>query len=331
MILILAHEQDAHATAVEQRLQQRGQQTQRLCARTAYSAGLYAMDPLQPSFAQGQVFASWRGGSEADPTGHPGFTAIYWRRPFPQEAGFTFSHPVAEEIARVEAWQALRLSLEALPSSFFPLGHPLELSRASNKLLQLQLAAQLGFQVPATRVGNDPAAMVDFLTEHPRVVVKPLHASTIYSSTQRSQAEQLIWCRGFSADTLRTALAGRDSAQLMLQQAVRKVADWRITVLPQAIFAVEIDTSTLSEDEPDWRKRTEELPHRLIHLPAAFETQLRAYLAALRLTAGYFDFALHTDGTPWFLEVNTNAQWLWMEQKLGCPISAAIAAALAGS
>ena len=71
------------------------------------------------------------------------------------------------------------------------------------------------------------------------------------------------------------------------------------------------------------------LPHRLINLDSGFDQRLRGFLASLELPAGYFDFAVARDGTPFFLEMNTNAQWLWIERLTGRAISGEIALALA--
>ncbi len=81
-----------------------------------------------------------------------------------------------------------------------------------------------------------------------------------------------------------------------------------------------------SSYEADWRKFTKSLPHRLVEMPQAFEEKLRGLLGELDIPARYFDFAIPADGgEPVFLEVNTNAQWLWIEQRTGAPIPQEIA------
>ena len=51
----------------------------------------------------------------------------------------------------------------------------------------------------------------------------------------------------------------------------------------------------------------------------------------MELKAGYFDFARPEEGPPVFFECNTNAQWYWIEQITGHPISEAIAQGLAAA
>ncbi len=51
-------------------------------------------------------------------------------------------------------------------------------------------------------------------------------------------------------------------------------------------------------------------------------------MGTLRLRYGALDFAVDGADRWWFLEVNPNGQWLWIEQATGQPIAAAVAVAL---
>lgn len=55
-----------------------------------------------------------------------------------------------------------------------------------------------------------------------------------------------------------------------------------------------------------------------------------AFMAALRLRFGAFDFLVCPERGWVFLECNPNGQWAWIEQATGQPIAAAIADALTG-
>ncbi len=327
MILLFSYPEDEHGTAVAAALADLGRQHQRLEARDLWTNHVYSILPESGGFEVGNLLSSFR---ESGGTAVPLVArSIWWRRPIRKEDSMAYQFPTGGEIAMAEAWNALRLAAEALPVSFFPLGHPVPMEKSANKLRQLALAREHGFKVPATIVGNDPAALRDFLRDRERVVVKPLHANAAYEAPERISTTSLLWCRGFAAPELLGKLPTDGVAQLMVQQAVDKRADWRITVLPHTTIACEIDTSGLGPDHPDWRKLSMDLLHRIFTPDASFDRQLRAYLAALDLPAGYFDFAVSHDGTPWFLEVNTNAQWLWIERLTGHPIAREVALALA--
>jgi glutathione synthase/RimK-type ligase-like ATP-grasp enzyme len=329
MILLFSRPEDEHGTAVAAALGELGHAHRRLEARDLWTDHVYSIRPDSGDLQAGNIFSTFRktgGAPEAMAA-----TAIWWRRPARIEDSLAFQFPTGAEIAMAEAWHALRLAAEAMPASLFPLGHPSAIDKSANKLRQLALARDVGFHVPATIVGNDTTALGEFLSARERVVVKPLHAAAAYEAPERKTTSSLLWCRGLASADLLGKLPAAGATQLMVQQAVDKRADWRITVLPHTTIACEIDTSTLGPDEPDWRKKTMELPHRIFTPDDAFDRLLRRYVTALDLPAGYFDFAIDDGGTPWFLEMNTNAQWLWIERLTGHPIAREVAIALAGA
>jgi hypothetical protein len=325
MILLVSQSSDEHAAAVAARLTEMAV-PYLLLAPMDLASECYSINPLQPGFGEAQPLQTHGAGAGL---GHT-YSAIWWRRPRALQDKLLLAFPLSEEIAAAEAFHAFRFACEALPRGLFPLGHPLPMEQAGNKLLQLRVAQQVGLTVPATLVGNDPVAHREFLQQHERVVVKPLFANVAYDKVNRGQAVQELWCRGLGAPTLLAHLTSDRPVQLMMQAAVAKVRDWRITVLPTQTFCCEIDSSSLSADEPDFRPKTMNLPHRMIPVSAEFDRQLREFLGALELPAGYFDFAVPADGRPVFLECNTNAQWLWIEHLTGVSISGEIARCLAG-
>jgi glutathione synthase/RimK-type ligase-like ATP-grasp enzyme len=54
-------------------------------------------------------------------------------------------------------------------------------------------------------------------------------------------------------------------------------------------------------------------------------------MSDMKLQFGAIDLALTQSGNYYFLEINPNGQWLWIEDKLGYPISQAVADWLVGN
>lgn len=330
MILIVSHASDAQGDLVCQRLDESRCDYLRVDASRLATEFLYSIEPLKESFSRGGVFSSLRNGFDEEPREGAVFNAVYWRRPISQWDGIKALLPSPEEVSFAETYHAFRLAVDSLPSSYFPLGHPASMERASNKLLQLRLAKEMGFKVPDTLVSNDPHVIRDFLGRHSYMVVKPIHVHSSYEGGKQGQVSQPLWCRGIDPKKIAESLRPDRRAQLMLQQQVVKKEDWRITVLPNTSICCKIDTSGMSTDEPDWRKSHKKYKHSLFDPPSEFEALLRDYLEALDLKAGYFDFAVDESGEPYFLEVNTNAEWLWIEELTGFPISEEVAKCLSG-
>jgi glutathione synthase/RimK-type ligase-like ATP-grasp enzyme len=60
-------------------------------------------------------------------------------------------------------------------------------------------------------------------------------------------------------------------------------------------------------------------------LPSKYEKLCIAYTKHYSLQYGAFDLVERPDGSIVFLEINASGQFMWVEEKLGLPISAAIA------
>ena len=328
MVLLVSTENDEHGRAVGERLSAMGRRWGRVSAMEVGSGLGYAIDPLAAAFGVSRWCVAVAGEAGAVEIGVEEIESIYWRRPIRSGEALMESHPCAEELSSAEGMAAFRQAMACFERSKFPLGHPDAIREADNKLKQLRLAREAGFEVPETRVGNEPGELAAFVARHEFCVVKPLKHGVVFEGTNRSEVATSLWCREFPSAVLLEHLKGAKSVQMLVQQAVKKVEDWRITVLPGRTICCRIDTSRLPNGEPDWRKRTMELTHQIIEVSAAFEGKLRRYLELIDMPAGYFDFAVTAEGMPIFLEMNPNGQWLWMEQLTGYPISEAIAKAL---
>jgi hypothetical protein len=106
----------------------------------------------------------------------------------------------------------------------------------------------------------------------------------------------------------------------LFQARVDKVADLRVLVVGRRLFAVRIDSGLL-----DWRKDYSALSYTVVNLPDHVGKALLAYLDHSELLSGSFDLAVDRAGDYWWLELNPNGQWGWLEAKTGLEMSAAFA------
>jgi glutathione synthase/RimK-type ligase-like ATP-grasp enzyme len=100
-------------------------------------------------------------------------------------------------------------------------------------------------------------------------------------------------------------------------------------VVGDTVFDAAIYTSPDAKD--DWRKHQlyeDMVEFRKDTFPDDQKEKCIQYLAALGLRYGAFDFIENPDGENIFLECNPNGQFMWLEHKLGLPISNAIASEL---
>lgn len=87
-----------------------------------------------------------------------------------------------------------------------------------------------------------------------------------------------------------------------------------VTVVGDTLFAATIDSQAHAETEVDWRKTsTPDIAHATYELPTEIEEKCVALTRSLGLRFGALDFVLDRDGQLWFLEINPNGQWAWIE------------------
>jgi hypothetical protein len=94
----------------------------------------------------------------------------------------------------------------------------------------------------------------------------------------------------------------------------------RVLVVGRHTFAVRIESGLL-----DWRKDYGALTYAVEHLPDRVNTALVVFLERLGLASGSFDLAVDRRGDYWWLELNPNGQWGWLETETGLPMSSAFA------
>jgi glutathione synthase/RimK-type ligase-like ATP-grasp enzyme len=193
---------------------------------------------------------------------------------------------------------------------------------AESKIYQLSVARSLGLRIPDTLVSNNPSEVRPFFDEHgAEVIAKPLRLGYFdYGDRQTG-----VFTNRVEPSHLEDGLAIR-LAPVIYQPLIPKLSDVRVTVVGRQLFAVAIDSQSDPAASVDWRRTdNEDLPHSSHALPPRLEELCLAYVSALGLHYGAIDLVLTPDGEYVFLEINPNGQWVWMEEKLGLPISGAVA------
>lgn len=245
----------------------------------------------------------------------------YYRRP-----GIPEPAPVKDTATRdylADEWSAVTRSLwNALEDRW--LNSPFAMLKAEDKPRQLALAASLGFDIPNTLITNDFYAAAAFVGTG-AAIGKPLRHSLI----ERGETGEVLF-------TTRLELLKPEDRQavalapVIYQREIRKAYDIRATVVGDRVFAAAIHSQDQRETEVDWRSGTRlDLRHEPISLPGDVVEKCLALTKALNLRYGAIDLVADEDGRHWFLEINPNGQWAWIERRTGLPLAAAIVDELA--
>lgn len=231
--------------------------------------------------------------------------AVYYRRPSPWNSG----HPEAQTAAFIknEAKYGLGGLLYNLPGARY-VNHPAATTAADFKPGQLQTAARLGFNVPATLLTNDVGEAARFAAEYEAVVYKPMRGM-VHSGDGVAGA---VWAQRIDPAALDDSVSV--TAHTFQAEVLGKVADARVTVVGGRTFAQAI---TSPEGALDWRRGDwRRLRYEPVAVPGPIAEKLHAYLNHYDLVFGAFDFALTgPEGDPaqwWWMECNANGQWGWL-------------------
>lgn len=261
-------------------------------------------------------FATLSGDSRVIEIGRIG--SVWYRRPSPPAISQEITEPAAREFARRECEDALAALWQELKALW--VNHPASIRFATRKPHQLRTACELGFNVPHTILSANQSQVRSFWEMHNGAVVfKSLHQDAIevagrnfFAYASRLTAEHL-------AELERLMLA-----PVLFQNYIKPKLEIRVTVIGKQVFAASIDTLK-SADEPDWRRITPDKQNWEPHvLPTSIEELCRQLVQRYDLHFGAIDLILTPQGEYYFLELNANGQWVWIEMITEMPISAAM-------
>jgi glutathione synthase/RimK-type ligase-like ATP-grasp enzyme len=232
------------------------------------------------------------------------------------------------EGARLESDSMIWGLLECL--NIFQLDPPESLRRAPYKPRQLQLARELGLEIPRTLITNNPQEVRDFAkTCRHGLIAKMIDGSSV--SVETDQGSSPVYTRHLSAEDF-TDLDSLNLCPMIFQELVPKALELRITIVGTRVFVAAVDSAVSTIGADDWRKDKglvrEFRPFD--HCPEEILERFLVMLDRLGLNFATIDMIVTPDGRYVFLELNTISYFDFVERATGLPISGAIADLLLG-
>ena len=322
VILVLTNSEDGeHSESVISKLLQRGENVFRFDAdrfSTGETTIAFSHNPENLTISDGHT--SIRGRD---------VKSVWYRRP--NHFNLSIRDPVQKNHAEKESRSFLDgvwALLEQEQRAYF-LSKPSSIERARRKLLQLQLARQYGIRIPKTVVTNDPREVLALNDAHPDgIIFKAVnHECLDYGRESYNIPTTLMTAAHLERVNLVKKAPG------IFQEFIPKEYELRVTVVGENIFPVKIDSQKNPLTTVDWRNPLciDRLSYSMTTLDSQTELFCRRMLQALDLQFGAFDFIVDVRGDVYFLEVNPNGQWYWLEALAGALISDAIVNILATS
>lgn len=297
-IVILAPADDNHTGPIKWALEQSGYQV-------ACWDGLAWNDDLQASIWLGDQAKVALGPHTVEPG-----DVVWIRRPEPpahnpkvSEADLKFARLeyrsfylcLAYQLERLPVWCINRYSASRF---------------VNNKAVQLLLAAECGMKTPNTLMSNNPRAVKDFLARPQSRSICKGFTPHVWQKSDNSVAVTETF-------ELRTSQLPADEvltyAPAIYQDMVEKEFDVRTVLMGNRVYSYALRNPRKALD---WRQDAgmSKIEVEIIPTPPEVEKAILAFSRAAGVCFGSLDFAIDRQGQWWFLEINEQGQFLWLDQ-----------------
>lgn len=307
MILILTDESDAHAEYVIAKLKDRGLKYYRL------NLNVDALKCSYLTFKNG----SWLVNSRSGQLHQEDISCVWCRRPFIE---LSLEETICED-NDFKLWKAeWNQTLKGFYNSIkhLPWLNPLRKAyKGENKYFQMDLAYQIGFVMPETLVSNCKDEIVNFVAQHPSVIMKTM-SQEIYKVGDSYQG---LYTNKVTLEDL-SSFNTEGENPLVFQRYIDKQYEVRYTVVGKQHYVCKIDSQKSEIAKSDWRRYDiPHTPHMAIEAPKNIHDKVTALMESLGLEYGALDFIVDKANNWYFLEINCFGQWLWIEQLSGLHIA----------
>lgn len=250
--------------------------------------------------------------------------SVWFRKPVYLTAA---QFPVEAEYQQfaLDSYLAAVKALNDLMGDKFWMSDFRQIMKANNKVYQLELAHSVGFLVPNTIVTSRPEDAIEFRNKEKHIITKSLAFSPI-----EVNGETLAFYAVRIEPDDEIDFSGLPLAPAIFQREVQNKVDIRITIVGDKLFPCRIVPKKSLVQELDWRQGilTEDLEYEPCYVPDDIAEKCVKFVKLLGLTFGVVEFAIDKNGDYWFLEINPNGQWAFIEMETGLEISKEIAKVL---
>jgi len=180
-----------------------------------------------------------------------------------------------------------------------------------NKAAQLRLARACGLRVPRTLLSNSPGRIREFLAHNPNRTVGKGFTPHVWQHDDESGVSVTetfeLTPDLLPEDELLTYAPG------IYQEMVVKQFDVRMVLMGHKVYSFALHNP---KKALDWRQDAGlgNIQVEIIPTPPDVEQGMLAFARQARICFGSIDFAVDKNGHWWFLEINEQGQFLWLDQ-----------------
>lgn len=201
--------------------------------------------------------------------------------------------------------------------------HPHSNDKMESKIRQLYRAQKIGFSIPDTLISNDFRQLEDFFQTHKkRIIAKALYSPLIEEESQDY----------FIFTNIIEELPGNHEEEFkvspsIFQQALIPKVDYRVTVIQDKVLSVKITDKNHDGVPTDWRTIKDGISFQPVDIPSEIESLCKEFVSECGLMFGAIDLIEH-EGKFYFIEINPNGEWGWLQKPNGLPVAETICDAM---
>jgi hypothetical protein len=228
------------------------------------------------------------------PTHNPNVAAA--DRKFAEMEYRSFYHNIAYTLETLPVWCVNKFSAARL---------------IHNKAVQLHLAQACGLRVPETLMSNEPQRIRDFVAANPGRTVGKGFTPHVWQRDDESGVSVTetfaLMLEQLPSDEVLTYAPG------IYQEKVAKQYDVRMVIMGSRVYSFALHNPKRALD---WRQDAGlgNIQVEIIATPPQIEKGILAFAAKAGICFGSVDFAVDESGQWWFLEINEQGQFLWLDQ-----------------
>lgn len=177
----------------------------------------------------------------------------------------------------------------------------------SNKINQLRRASELGMKIPDTLISSNYISMKNFVVD--KAVYKPISRPTPESiGDNKIILTSIVDDSDLSEESTSAKLS-------LLQRYVKKRLEIRTYVIADNVMSVEIHNQKSKISNIDWRNYDiANTPHYIHSLPNEIADACKKLTHSFNLKFSAIDMILTPENEYYFLELNPQGLWLWLEK-----------------
>lgn len=202
------------------------------------------------------------------------------------------------------------------------MNHPDANSFASSKPRNLHLAQKYGLSVPSSLISSDPEEISNWIKKHKNCVIKSISHGLIDDTNTPKMAftKRLPQNFNIKKDTI-------PEVPIFLQDEINKVYDIRLIIVGNSTFSAMLPSR---KEIVDWRAYDNSARWERFNLPEKINKACLKLCKKLNLEFAAIDLVMDYKNQFYFLELNPNGQWVWLEEECDLAISNAIVNHLTG-